>query len=166
MSDIFNFSIFQNIPPTLIYFVCARSPIFKWRLECLIIRSSLQHNISRSFCLVLKLWKLSQLLSFFSWLHQKKKISALTFVFALTQCAFVSYTYFATKKDVTNRKLHGFDIRFHNTRTRQKERKILNWRLLSRIITNKTKCFIVHATTTSQYILIQKVRSNYSPKFG
>ena len=35
---------------------------------------------------------------FFSWLHQKKRreISALTFVFALTQCAVVSYTFFST----------------------------------------------------------------------
>ena len=38
LSDILNFSIFPNIPPTFINFVFVKSPIFKWCLECLIIR--------------------------------------------------------------------------------------------------------------------------------
>ena len=64
--------------------------------------SSLQHNIPRSFCLVLVFWNLISAFPFFSRdvIKIKREISALTFVFALTQCAFVSYTYFATKQFV------------------------------------------------------------------
>ena len=56
--------------------------------------------------------------SFYNICFKKKRFCGLTFVFALTQCAFVSYTYFTTIN------------RFHNTRTQQKEQKILCWRLL------------------------------------
>ena len=43
---------------------------------------------------------------------------------------FSSRTFFVNNDDVTSRKLYGVDIRFHNMRTRQKERGILCLRLL------------------------------------
>ena len=39
--------------------------------------------------------------------------------------------FFNNNDDVTNRKLYGVDIRFHDMRTRQKERGKLCWRLLN-----------------------------------
>ena len=42
----------------------------------------------------------------------------------------MSNRFFVNNDDVTSRKLYGVDIRFHNTRKRQKERGILCWRLL------------------------------------
>ena len=38
--------------------------------------------------------------------------------------------FFVNNDDVRNRMLYGVDIRFHNTRMRQKERGMLCWGLL------------------------------------
>ena len=120
----------------------------------LLLHNSLQHNILRSFCLVLVLWTLfrvSFLIVTSSLLLQKKfylRYSIpLVWVGLISSHSFIDFhrltfplqlwRYFVNgEKESWEKRKHHVNS-FHNTRTRQKERRILCCRLL---LDNKIVC--------------------------
>ena len=79
----------------LVVLICHTEPLH------LVVSNIIFRNLFVSFSYSGTLY---QLLFFRDVIKIKREISALTFVFALTPCAFVSYTYFATNQFVIKNK--------------------------------------------------------------